>query len=621
MSFCPIPTGGGAYPIVQSGWNDFKGYAATSLSGALAQASVLASFNVAIPNPTVAFEVAESIGQFQAPTPPVAPDVTVTIPTELTGYSVGSIETPNFGEAPELSATIPPVNFGGKPLPFNKQLLGEVPDLINPTIPTQPVVTLPTVPDLRDITIPRPPETVLPTLSAVAPTFGVSAPNNSFNFTEELYSSANLTKIQAQVSTMLDGGTGLPANLEQVLFDRGRKRTDQIALKSSRESLEEWSSRGFSLPSGIVDERMRIARQENQDANNSLNRDLTIQFHEKEIEQLNFAITQGVALENILIQAHLAIEQRKFDTLRFITEANISLFNARVAQYNAELQGYETDVKVYVEKIRAELTKLELYKSQIEAQRLIGEINQQDVTLYTAQVNAAKTVVDIFVAEVNAARTIVETNRAQIEAFRAQVDAFTAEVNAKSAEFDAWATSIRGEVAKLEGFKYEVQAFAEEVRAYSAQNEAFRYIQISDIEREKLFLSGFQAQLENFRAKVQAEATRVSATAQVFDGQAKLYAASGAIASAQSDSEQRRVQIEIGRERSRTDVELRNTTIAASNALDASRLVVAAQDGAARTYAATASAALSAVNLSASISASDSSSLGCSTSFNIETTA
>ena len=621
MSFCPIGTGGGAYPIVAQGWNDFRGFAINALNGALSQAATLASFSVEIPNPTVAFSVNEEAKPFDPPAIPKAPSVTLKIPGVLDDHKVGFIADPKFGPAPKFSETAPPVNFGGKPSPFTGTFTEEVPAATIPVVPGAPIIELPDVPTLERVIIPVAAELTLPTLSVTSPVFNAVAPGNAFNWVENLYSSANLTAIEGRVATMLSGGTGLPAAIELALFDRGRNRNDQLTIKASIESLEEWSSRGFSLPSGIVNERLRLVRQENQNKNSELNRDLTIQFHEKEIEQLNFAVVQGVALENILIQAHLAVEQRKYDALRFIVEANISLFNARVEEYNARLRGYETEVRVFVEKIKAELAKLEIFKAEIEAQKLIGDINSQAVAVYTAQVEAARTVVETYVAQLGAIRAIVDVNRTQIEAFRAKVEAFTATVNAKGAEFDAWATGVRGEVAKLEGFKYEVQAFAEEVRAYSAQNEAFRYEQTADIERERLLLSGFEAKLSNFRAKVGAEEVRVGAIAQIFDGQAKVYASAGSIAGDRAESENRRVSIEIGRETARTQVELRNTAIAASNALDASRLSVAALDGAARTYASTASAALSAVSLSASISASDSNSGSCSTNFTIETTA
>jgi hypothetical protein len=71
------------------------------------------------------------------------------------------------------------------------------------------------------------------------------------------------------------------------------------------------------------------------------------------------------------------------------------LFNARITGYNATIQAYLADAQVYRTRIEAETRKVELYKAQIDAQKLVGDINQQLVAMYREQINAQMARVDI----------------------------------------------------------------------------------------------------------------------------------------------------------------------------------------------------------------------------------
>src|SRR3546814_3049114 len=73
----------------------------------------------------------------------------------------------------------------------------------------------------------------------------------------------------------------------------------------------DWSSRGFSLPGGEIAKRVEAVRQRNQDAANTISRDILIKSWDIRIESLRQAVQQGLAYEAQLIDLHNQAAGRK----------------------------------------------------------------------------------------------------------------------------------------------------------------------------------------------------------------------------------------------------------------------------------------------------------------------
>jgi hypothetical protein len=155
--------------------------------------------------------------------------------------------------------------------------------------------------------------------------------------------------------------------------------------------------------------RVDRVRQEGRARTNDTNRDITIQVHNVEIENLLFSVQQGVAFEQAF--ASLALEQQRL--LLAVAQNNrdtaIAVLNARIAVFNAKLQGYQTEAQVFEARVRAELAKAEVYRAQIDGERARGEINEQRVRLYSEQIRAVQTSAELYRTQVQAIQTEVET--------------------------------------------------------------------------------------------------------------------------------------------------------------------------------------------------------------------
>src|SRR3546814_7873076 len=91
---------------------------------------------------------------------------------------------------------------------------------------------------------------LIPEFTAIPPLAPIDAPDVTFSYTEDAYT--RTIDVKSVVMDMLAGNTGLPTAVEQALFARARSREDVTAQKAVEEAMEDWSSRGFSLPGGEI---------------------------------------------------------------------------------------------------------------------------------------------------------------------------------------------------------------------------------------------------------------------------------------------------------------------------------------------------------------------------------
>lgn len=97
-------------------------------------------------------------------------------------------------------------------------------------------------------------------------------------------------------NTILYGGTGLPANIENAIWQRGRARDVIEANRLKQEAFTTLADRGFSQPTGAVAMKAYMVQQEASNKISQFNRDTAIKAAEIEIENIKFAVEQGVKI-------------------------------------------------------------------------------------------------------------------------------------------------------------------------------------------------------------------------------------------------------------------------------------------------------------------------------------
>lgn len=450
------------------------------------------------------------------PTLPAPPSLgSLTMPTFLpVTYSPPSVPTPFAGsidiedELPDPFTGVAPIlSFGAAPTAF----AGLPPDA--PAVDTSfddpgtLTVTFPAAPSLLSLSIASFGGVNLPTFTDVVPELTIVAPEVVSFTPGDIYTS---TMLSALNSTLLDrftnGGSGLQADVEAALWDRGRERearqkADNIA------QLDRMEGMGFALPPGVyLDARLKI---ENEYAASvaGINREVMIKAAELEQTNVLKAIDSSIQLEQTLIQNSNAYEQRRFDAAKYATEAAIAIYNGRVQAYTAYLDAFRAKVQVYEAQIRGELSKVEVYKAQIAAEQTKADINKTLVEQWRVQTEVALSAIKVYEAQVSAIRLKAEIEKLKVDIYGEQVRGFTGQINAYTAQVEGFKAVTMAETAKQDAFKSSVEAYTAQVAA-AAKRVDLR------IEQFKAQLAGKEQEYTGYKAQVEGALASTQAIAQ-----------------------------------------------------------------------------------------------------------
>lgn len=432
------------------------------------------------------------------PAAPNVRDIAVpTAPAEPALVEVLSLVAP---DAPEFTAIAPVLNLdiaSPSPLDVNVPV---VPALVDVTIPSAPTLDLPAVPSLTSIVIPTAPELALPVFDGVLGT-APTTPGVSFAFGEERYTSSLLDDLRSHLSSWVNGAaTGLAPAVEDALWNRARDREQAAGVQLSDEAIRSFAVRGFTRPPGALAIALQKAAQSVMDNSVTASREITIKQAELEQANRKFAFETAWQIESGLVQYTGQIATRALDAAKFTASLGLDIFRAEVQRYDADIRAFSGRAEVFKALLQAELSRLDVFRSQIEAQKLVGEVNQQLVALYSARVGAAGQIIDLFRAAVAGAQATAEVQKTRIMAFGEEVRAYGEQVRAKGSEYENYSSRIRAEVAKAETFKVEADAFNSRIQGFTSLLNARVQEKQSEVDvKQRLPIEMYKARTEGFR--------------------------------------------------------------------------------------------------------------------------
>jgi hypothetical protein len=604
--------GEGASPavlFVQEGHNKFLAKAETTLEQAMAQINALAHFTTTATAFNVDFDFNDQLTPFVRPPPPSldASEFNLRPQEDPAAPAAFEPQTPDIAAPIAFNVPDPTLNYGAKP---------DRPNVLAPTAPPRPgTINMPVAPDyasripepvtLLSLNLPVFAPLVLPEFTSTRPGIQAFSFNDNFNFTPEAYVSALLTKIQARVSTWMDGQEALPAAIQRALFDRGRS---QVVIETQAEidaAFEEFSTRGFSQPQPMLAARTDNIRQAGQNRIADFNREATIKAFDEALANMRLAVSSGIQLEGVTINLHLEEQRLLLASASYLRDTSIAVLNARIAQFNAEMQAYGIDAQVFETQLKAALSKLEEYRLQLEAEKLKGDLNDQTVKLYTAQWEAVRTMASFYATQLEGVKVQAELAKLPIEIFSEEVKAFDAQMGAYGKDVDAYRAGVEAEGAKANVHRSLVEAFATRSRA---QNE-YGNLQI---DREKLRIAEHGQKLETYGknlarldALLNIERARLGAVGQKAGAEATIFRAQADVEQAASAAADRSFELGLSAAKSRVDTQLETAKIKSSENIALQGLILEAMKAIATILSQLAASTMSAVNYSASVSASD----------------
>ena len=586
--------------------------------------------------------------------------------TDIGNIVIQEIEPPERLAVPEIP--VPSTELGNMPM-FNTVSLKlpnapviididsllsglEIGDLDIPDAPSMPLVTLPDMPIMPDVALPeRPvvdtdihlpdaPIVVMPELDALEqirlptfefpdlPTFndtppnanGIVVPNVFINWNEPTYESEILTDLQSKVKlTLLNGGSGLPPAIEDALYSRARARDTAETERSVQEAIDTWASRDFSMPPGMLVKQADVIREQGRVKAAETNRDITIEAAKYEIDNMRFMVEKGMALEQLTSNLYSNTVNRLFEVAKFQAESQINVFNAQISLFNAQNAAFTTLAQVFRTKLDAAIAKLTAYKTAVDGQVALGQINQQRVDVFKAKLEAVTSTVEVYKATMEGAKVRSDAIKNQFDAYRADVQAYSEQINAEKVKVDAYEARVRGETAKVGMYESQSRAYASTIQGLASKAE----IQVKGaqlkMEAARTKVSKFLADVDGYKANLQANMNEVQYNTTAFTAQVDAWRAKTSASVADSEMKARFADMNARTNIAYSEMQMSEYSAKMQNAIQQAQIALDAAKALGAYTAQLAAGAMSAAHVSASISGSGSASSSDSNSTSTST--
>jgi hypothetical protein len=480
---------------------------------------------------------------------------------------LGEVISPDIPPVPEFTATKPALSYPSAPSPLSANLPSS-PTLFDVTLPDAPAVVMPDEPLLVGINLPAAPVISLPSFDYTPPVVPDTPNIAALSFTEPDYTSTLLDALRAQLESWVNGAdTGLGEDVESALFERGRSRETASSLREQQEIRRAYAASGFPAPPGAMMIAVQDAVRASINKVSDINRDILVKVADLQQQNRHFALQHGVALEGALLERANQIANRALEAAKVTITSAISLYQIIVARFQAELEMFRTEAVVFETRLRAALSVLDLYRAQLEAAKVAGELNMQLVEVYRTKVGAVTALIENYKAQLAGAEVISNINRSLIGAYSEEVNAYSAQVNAKAKEYDGYATQVQAEVSKISAYTAEADAYRSQMGGYTSMVNAMLGAKEMEFKIEQQNpLAIYNARVDAFKTAVMAEAERVKAITSVYDSSVRSFAA-------EADAEARRYVANIEEFKTKSDVAVETARVGVQGALaDATRL-------------------------------------------------
>jgi hypothetical protein len=427
--------------------------------------------------------------------------------------------TPPTIDIPEFRESAPDLEFGDEPV-----------DIVINDVPL-PLLYTPNVPDAPD-------DADLGEFTPTAPNFTEQTVQDMFfpdidravtDLTQHLATNAIQPGVRDALNLMVTSangtGTGLAPNVEQALFDRARERVKEDEIKAIEAAKDYWASKGFELPGTTVLTRELEARHQGMVERGRINRELSINFHNQEIENLRFAVQQGLTYEIQLMQVYAEaynigrqVAEGHAAVLRSVAEIAARMHEINLAIYTSEIQVFQAQTELALQEIQK-------FRILVEAERAKADFNNSTVAVYEAQIRAELSKVDIYRGRIDAYSARIGAETAKIDGFRAKVQAYTAQISGETAKTDVFSAEVQNESARVNAQQALIDGYRARVGAYEAEvsAQATKTRSINEVVESQARI--YATEMDGYVAALNAETRRIESAVTVFRGQVEAYQA------------------------------------------------------------------------------------------------
>lgn len=471
-------------------------------------------------------------------------------------------------------------------------------------IPDRPILDRPNMPNLVELVIPTFTYVPLPAYNDTNPEFEGSSVSAVLRWAETPYQVAILEEEMAVLRRMWEGGTGLPPAVEQAMWERAASREDMAVARDVSAAATEFSGRGFTLPPGMLVNRIDAVRSEGAIRKQGLGREILVKVADTHIENLRFACTQAIASENVLIGLWDQMAKRQFDAAKIQLDSELALLNAQIAIYNAKQSAFANRANVRKMQLEERALEVQVYKVQLEGELAKGQINEQRLKVFLGLYEALKADVELFKAEMQGAQLESELQKNEVEKFKVEVMAVAEVIKADKLRYEGYESRIKGEVAKASLQESQARAYGAYVSGKVAKSEIDIKNQQAELQSVDLSLRAFLGNLEHSKARMQAESAAIQASAEAHRVNTARYTAQATAETALTELDMRQYESETRLGMALYDVEMKKYTVALEQLIRVASLQSDGLKAIGQMHSTLAAGAMAGISLGANVGAS-----------------
>ena len=315
--------------------------------------------------------------------------------------------------------------------------IGPVEEISRGSLPTRPTLSLPDDwPSQDDVPILgylRPVPDV--DLSYTEPT-EPDEPDPNLDYTPDTFSSPIFTSLFNKIYDVLEnGGTGLDADVEDDLWNRGRERQRRERALAYQQKLDATGADGFEFAGGAQAAILLSSDAEWAQQETNLNAEITIKQADLAYQATQFFTDKALAMEQILLQFFSDFENRSLEAKKTVATFILQKYQEKVRAWQVHWDGIKFGVE-----------------TKLKAVEVIEKQNDVVVKKFDGEMGAYTALVDLMGKKISA---LVEGYKGEVTGYASAVDA----------EAKWWAALTEEQKTKLEADRLELQKEVEEVKA------------------------------------------------------------------------------------------------------------------------------------------------------------
>jgi hypothetical protein len=314
------------------------------------------------------------------------------------------------------------------------------------------------------------------------------------------------------------------------LVNQYRERYTQLLNEEYDRIMAVWSSRGFTMPFGLIQQTMRKAQDDLVIKRWDFERELLNKQIDITREDTKFYTTEHIKFMEFYSDFVLKAASAVIEANKAMADLYLKFYDVAVALYKIAADNVRLRVEIYSRMLEAERNKIDLYARAVEASAIVGNLNRSLVEVYVAQLSAFETRYKLYATEVQAKTAILEADKVALDLYKSKLESISILSKITELKLNSYAAQLKGEELKVRTYESAVEAWAKkaevsirwvdeqlkkveeairlyeaDIRSFIAVEESKRSKVLANVEIEKLKTAVFQTEVDRFKAGLEGQ--------------------------------------------------------------------------------------------------------------------